>query len=50
MPYDPKHLQQTVEAAAPAELELNFRPMFGGIMGCANGMAFASLSDVGLAL
>ena len=36
--------------AAPPDLELAFRPMFGGIMGYADGKAFASLSDVGLAL
>jgi len=37
-------------ASAPPDLELAFRPMFGGIMGYANGKVFASLSDVGLAL
>jgi TfoX/Sxy family transcriptional regulator of competence genes len=49
MQHDPKRLQSLMQAAAP-DLELAFRPMFGGIMGYANGMAFASLSDVGLAL
>lgn len=39
-----------MEAATPPDLELGFRPMFGGIMGYAAGQAFASLSDVGLAL
>jgi len=46
----PKALQATLERAAPPELELTFRPMFGGIMGYASGKVFASLSDVGLAL
>jgi len=45
--HDPKRLQAVVEAAAP-DLELSFRPMFGGIMGYANGAAFLSLSNVGL--
>jgi TfoX/Sxy family transcriptional regulator of competence genes len=48
--YDPKELQVIVEAASPPELELGFRPMFGGIFGYAAGQAFASLSNVGLAL
>jgi TfoX/Sxy family transcriptional regulator of competence genes len=39
-----------MEAASPPELELGFRPMFGGIMGYAAGQVFASLSNVGLAL
>lgn len=50
MAHDPKHLQTLLAAAAPPDLELAFRPMFGGIMGYAEGKAFASLSDVGLAL
>ncbi len=45
-----KTLQAILEKAAPPELELAFRPMFGGIMGYAAGKVFASLSDVGLAL
>jgi TfoX/Sxy family transcriptional regulator of competence genes len=49
MAHDPRHLQTLVEAAAPADLDLAFRPMFGGIMGYADGKVFASLSDVGLA-
>ena len=36
-------------AAAP-DIELSFRKMFGGIMGYAAEVVFASLSDVGLAL
>jgi TfoX/Sxy family transcriptional regulator of competence genes len=48
--YDPKELQSVMAAASPPELELGFRPMFGGIMGYAAGQAFASLSNVGLAL
>jgi len=50
MAHDPKALQAILEAAAPPDLELAFRPMFGGIMGYAGGKVFASLSDVGLAL
>ena len=48
--HDPKELQAVVEAASPPDLELGFRPMFGGIFGYAAGQAFASLSNVGLAL
>jgi TfoX/Sxy family transcriptional regulator of competence genes len=48
--YDPKELQAVMAAASPPDLELGFRPMFGGIMGYAAGQAFASLSNVGLAL
>jgi len=48
--HDPKTLQTLVAEAAPPDLELAFRPMFGGIMGYAGGKVFASLSDVGLAL
>ena len=50
MEHDPKQLQAVVEAASPPDLELGFRPMFGGIFGYAAGQAFASLSNVGLAL
>ena len=50
MEHDPKELQAVVEAASPPDLELAFRPMFGGIFGYAAGQAFASLSNVGLAL
>lgn len=50
MNYDSKQLQAIMEAASPPDLELGFRPMFGGIMGYASGLAFASLSNVGLAL
>jgi TfoX/Sxy family transcriptional regulator of competence genes len=47
---DPKELQAIFEAASSPDLELGFRPMFGGIFGYAAGQAFASLSNVGLAL
>ena len=50
MGHDPKKLQAVMEAASPPDLELAFRPMFGGIFGYAAGQAFASLSNVGLAL
>ena len=43
-----KELQSLLQAAAP-ELDLTFRPMFGGIMGYTKGKPFASLSNVGLA-
>jgi len=48
--HDPKALQAVMEAASPPDLDLAFRPMFGGIFGYAAGQAFASLSNVGLAL
>jgi len=48
--HDPKTLQAVLETASPPDLELAFRPMFGGIMGYAAGKVFASLSNVGLAL
>jgi TfoX/Sxy family transcriptional regulator of competence genes len=47
--HDPKALQAAMEAAS-RDLELQFRPMFGGIFAYASGQAFASLSNVGLAL
>lgn len=50
MAHDPKILQAQLSKAAPPDLDLAFRPMFGGIMAYADGKAFASLSDVGLAL
>ena len=50
MVHDPKNLQAVMEAASPPDLELGFRPMFGGIFGYAAGQAFASLSNVGVAL
>jgi TfoX/Sxy family transcriptional regulator of competence genes len=49
MEHDPKALQAVMEAVSP-DLELGFRPMFGGIFGYSAGQAFASLSNVGLAL
>ena len=45
----PADLEAKMLAAAP-DVELSFRKMFGGIMGYASGMVFASLSNVGLAL
>lgn len=48
--HDPRELQAMMEAASPPEVQLAFRPMFGGIMGYAAGKVFASLSNVGLAL
>lgn len=50
MAHIPAELQKRVEAAAPLEIELRFRPMFGGIGVYADGRMFMSLSDVGLAL
>lgn len=47
--HNPKQLQAHILAAAP-DLELSFRPMFGGIMAYLRGVPFASLSNVGLAL
>ncbi len=48
--FDPKALRLAVEQAADPELELDFRAMFGGIMGYANSRPFASMSNRGLAL
>ena len=50
MAHDPKSLQATLTEAAPPELDVAFRAMFGGIMAYADGKPFASLSNVGLAL
>lgn len=50
MEHDPKVLKAVMESASPPDLELGFRPMFGGIMAYAAGQVFASLSNVGLAL
>jgi len=50
MEHDPKALQILFSAAAPPDLELTFRPMFGGIIAYAQGKPLASLSNVGLAL
>src|SRR3954464_4745298 len=50
MACDPKRLREIMADAAPPELELAFRPMFGGIMAYAEGKAFASLSNVGMAI
>lgn len=50
MGHDPKTLQAALSKAAPPDLDLAFRPMFGGIMAYADGKAFASLSEAGLAL
>ena len=49
MTHDPKALQGMLEAAAPPDMELRFKAMFGGIMAYADEKPFASLSDVGLA-
>ena len=50
MAHDPKALQAVFADAAPPDLELIFKPMFGGILAYAHGRPLASLSDVGLAL
>jgi TfoX/Sxy family transcriptional regulator of competence genes len=50
MPHIPAKLQTHVEAAAPPDIELRFKPMFGGIGVYADGRMCISLSDVGLAL
>lgn len=47
--HDPKHLQTIVEAAAPPDMDITFRAMFGGILAYVDGKPLASLSDVGLA-
>jgi TfoX/Sxy family transcriptional regulator of competence genes len=50
MSYDPKRLRDIMAAAAPPELELAFRPMFGGIMVYAEGKPFAILLGAGMAV
>jgi len=50
MDHDPKALQILFTAAAPPDLELLFKPMFGGIMAYAYGKPLASFSNVGLGL
>jgi TfoX/Sxy family transcriptional regulator of competence genes len=50
MAHDPKALQAIFADAAPPDLELAFKPMFGGILAYAYGKPLASLSDVGLAV
>jgi hypothetical protein len=48
--HDPAKLKSIMIAASPPDLELDFRPMFGGIFAYAAGKPFASVSNVGLAL
>jgi TfoX/Sxy family transcriptional regulator of competence genes len=50
MVQDPKLLRPILASAAPPDLEVTFRPMFGGFFAYADGKPFASLSDLGLAL
>jgi TfoX/Sxy family transcriptional regulator of competence genes len=50
MVHDPVALRAVLAEAAPPDLPLAFRSMFGGIMAYAEGKPFASLSDMGLAL
>ena len=50
MPHDAKQLQAVFAEAAPPDLELTFRAMFGGVLAYAAGLPLGSLSDVGLAL
>jgi TfoX/Sxy family transcriptional regulator of competence genes len=46
----PSDLQRVLQAAAPSEIDLQFKSMFGGIGVYADGRMFCSLSDIGLAL
>jgi TfoX/Sxy family transcriptional regulator of competence genes len=50
MAHDPKHLQTILQKAAPPDMELTFRPMFGGILAYVDGKPLASLFDGGLGL
>jgi len=50
MTHSPQALQAILADAAPPDLEMLFKPMFGGIMAYAHGKPLASLSDAGLAL
>jgi TfoX/Sxy family transcriptional regulator of competence genes len=50
MAHDPKDLQLIFAKAAPPQLEVRFKPMFGGILAYIFDKPAGSLSDVGLAL
>jgi TfoX/Sxy family transcriptional regulator of competence genes len=50
MPHRPADLQKKMEAAAPANVDWRYKPMFGGIGVYANDRMCVSLSDVGLAV
>ena len=50
MEHNPKALQSVMQAAAPPDMELTFRPMFGGILAYVDGKPLASLFDGGLGL
>ena len=50
MGHDPKNLQVAFTKAAPPQLEVRFKPMFGGILVYVFDKPLGSLSDVGLAL
>ena len=50
MSHDPKRLREIMADAAPPDLELAFRPMFGGIMAYAEGKPFAILFKSGMAI
>jgi TfoX/Sxy family transcriptional regulator of competence genes len=50
MSHEPAALLKTLETAAPRDIALLSKPMFGGIGVYADGRMFCSLSNVGLAL
>lgn len=50
MAHDPKLLLSILSGAAPPDLDVTSRAMFGGFIAYADGKPFASISDVGLAL
>lgn len=50
MNHDPKKLEAILIDAAPPDLEIVCRSMFGGILAYVGGRPFASLSNMGLAL
>jgi TfoX/Sxy family transcriptional regulator of competence genes len=50
MAHDPRHLREIIADAAPPDLELTFRPMFGGIMVYAEGKPFSILLGTKVAL
>jgi TfoX/Sxy family transcriptional regulator of competence genes len=50
MAHSPAELQKHVQAAAPHDIELRFKPMFGGIGVYADGRMCMLLWDGGLAL
>jgi TfoX/Sxy family transcriptional regulator of competence genes len=50
MVHDPKHLRTIFQRATPPDLEVKYKPMFGGILAYIFDKPCGSLSDIGLAV